>query len=216
MQAMMMLAGKWVWIWNWQTCEGGDALRIAARLRAAGCSGALVKAFDGPRWFDQGRPAGLLERLSLARRPIARLDVRGLCGAQLRAGAGISGRRPLPRRDRRLSVPRRGAGVRAAGAGERVAWSELLVLRAHERRNVAGRRLGDDWGGGRDVQCRIRSAKRVRIAARGPRRSPRGGGRGYPQRVAGRCPTADVHRPARRHAPRNRSQLRPRWLAAAV
>ena len=56
MQAMMMLAGKWVWIWNWQTCEGGDALRIAARLRAAGCSGALVKAFDGPRWFDQGGP----------------------------------------------------------------------------------------------------------------------------------------------------------------
>jgi hypothetical protein len=56
MQAMMMLAGKWVWIWNWQPCEGGDASRIAARLRAAGCAGALVKAFDGLRWFDQGRP----------------------------------------------------------------------------------------------------------------------------------------------------------------
>jgi len=49
-----MLAGKWVWIWNWQRCEGGDASRLAARLRAAGCAGALVKAFDGPRWFDQG------------------------------------------------------------------------------------------------------------------------------------------------------------------
>jgi LysM repeat protein len=51
-----MLAGKWVWIWNWQRCDGGDASRIAARLRGAGCTGALVKAFDGPRWFDQGRP----------------------------------------------------------------------------------------------------------------------------------------------------------------
>jgi len=51
----MMLAGKWMWIWNWQRCEGGDASRVAARLRAAGCTGALVKAFDGPLWFDQGR-----------------------------------------------------------------------------------------------------------------------------------------------------------------
>ena len=50
-----MLAGKWVWIWNWQRCEGGDASRVAARLHATGCAGALVKAFDGPRWFDQGR-----------------------------------------------------------------------------------------------------------------------------------------------------------------
>jgi len=55
MMQAMMLAGKWVWIWNWQRCEGGDAARVAARLRAAGCAGALVKAFDGPRWFDQGR-----------------------------------------------------------------------------------------------------------------------------------------------------------------
>ena len=55
MQAMM-LARKWVWIWNWQRCEGGGASRVAARLCAAGCAGALVKAFDGPRWFDQGRP----------------------------------------------------------------------------------------------------------------------------------------------------------------
>ncbi len=60
---MGALAGKWVWIWNWRRCEGGDAGRIAERLIAAGCNGALVKAFDGPRWFpqsasegDQGKP----------------------------------------------------------------------------------------------------------------------------------------------------------------
>jgi hypothetical protein len=53
MQAMM-LEGKWVWAWNWRRCDGGDAARVATRLRSAGCAGALVKAFDGPRWFDQG------------------------------------------------------------------------------------------------------------------------------------------------------------------
>src|SRR6266508_3824444 len=52
----MMLAGKWVWLWNWRRCAGGDSTRVFQRLRAAGCRGALVKAFDGPRWFDQGRP----------------------------------------------------------------------------------------------------------------------------------------------------------------
>jgi hypothetical protein len=51
-----MLAGKWVWAWNWRRCDGGDAARVAARLLSAGCAGTLVKAFDGPRWFDQGRP----------------------------------------------------------------------------------------------------------------------------------------------------------------
>jgi len=51
---MGALAGKWVWIWNWRRCEGGDAAAVAARLKAAGCAGVLVKAFDGPRWFDQG------------------------------------------------------------------------------------------------------------------------------------------------------------------
>jgi len=49
-----MLRGKWVWIWNWRRCEGGDAQRVAERLKAAGCRGALVKAFDGGRWFAQG------------------------------------------------------------------------------------------------------------------------------------------------------------------
>ncbi len=50
------LAGKWVWIWNWRRCEGGDPVRVAARLREAGCRGILVKAYDGSRWFDQGLP----------------------------------------------------------------------------------------------------------------------------------------------------------------
>ena len=50
------LTGKWVWIWNWRRCEGGDAAKVAARLREAGCRGVLVKAHDGARWFDQGRP----------------------------------------------------------------------------------------------------------------------------------------------------------------
>lgn len=50
------LSGKWVWIWNWRRCEGGDAAKVAARLRDAGCRGALVKAHDGPQWFDQSRP----------------------------------------------------------------------------------------------------------------------------------------------------------------
>ena len=50
------LAGKWVWVWNWRRCEGGDPAKVAARLRTAGCRGALVKAHDGPHWFDQGAP----------------------------------------------------------------------------------------------------------------------------------------------------------------
>lgn len=48
------LNGKWIWIWNWRRCDEGDPARIAARLKAAGCTGAIVKAWDGPRWFDQG------------------------------------------------------------------------------------------------------------------------------------------------------------------
>ena len=52
--AGVMLEGKWVWVWNWRRCEGGNPAPVAARLRSAGCAGALVKAFDGPRWFDQG------------------------------------------------------------------------------------------------------------------------------------------------------------------
>ncbi|HZP26609.1 MAG TPA: LysM peptidoglycan-binding domain-containing protein [Dehalococcoidia bacterium] len=48
------LAGKWIWIWNWRRCDGGDAARVAERLQAAGCAGVIIKASDGPFWFDQG------------------------------------------------------------------------------------------------------------------------------------------------------------------
>ena len=51
-----MFDSKWVWIWNWRRCDGGEATRVAERLKAAGCCGALVKAHDGPYWFDQGQP----------------------------------------------------------------------------------------------------------------------------------------------------------------
>ena len=51
-----MLEGKWVWLWNWPRCDGGDAARVAERLKAAGCVGAIIKAHDGARWFDQGQP----------------------------------------------------------------------------------------------------------------------------------------------------------------
>ena len=64
------LSGKWVWIWNWSRCDGGDPAKVGARLRAAGCRGALVKAHDGPQWFDQGQPwreiAARLRREGLA------------------------------------------------------------------------------------------------------------------------------------------------------
>ncbi len=50
------LAGKWAWLWNWRRCDDGDPDRVAARLVAAGCRGAIVKAFDGPYWFDQSAP----------------------------------------------------------------------------------------------------------------------------------------------------------------
>ncbi len=52
---MRTLGGKWAWVWNARRCEGGDTARISARLKSAGCEGAIVKAFDGPRWFEQGR-----------------------------------------------------------------------------------------------------------------------------------------------------------------
>ncbi len=67
---MTTLDGKWVWAWNWRRCDGGDPDRVAARLAAAGCRGALVKAFDGPYWFDQSAPwreiAGALKQRGLA------------------------------------------------------------------------------------------------------------------------------------------------------
>jgi LysM repeat protein len=48
------LDGKWTWLWNWRRCDGGDPAKIAARLKSAGCTGVIVKAFDGPHWFEQG------------------------------------------------------------------------------------------------------------------------------------------------------------------
>ena len=49
--------GFWVWIWNWRNCDSGDAAAVAARLRAAGARGAILKVADGASWFDQGQPA---------------------------------------------------------------------------------------------------------------------------------------------------------------
>jgi hypothetical protein len=50
------LSGKWVWVWQWPRADGGDPGTVAARLRAAGCRGVLVKAYDGPGWSHQGQP----------------------------------------------------------------------------------------------------------------------------------------------------------------
>lgn len=61
------LAGKWVWVWNWRRCDGGDPDLVARRLRGAGCAGAIVKAWDGGRWFDQGVPWREISRALTAR-----------------------------------------------------------------------------------------------------------------------------------------------------
>ncbi len=93
------LSGKWVWVWNWRRCDGGDPAKIAARLRHAGCRGALIKAHDGPRWFDQGHPwreiAAALRAEGLATGGWAYLygrDPAGearLVGETARTGAGL-------------------------------------------------------------------------------------------------------------------------------
>lgn len=51
-----VFSGKWVWIWNWRRCLGGDPARVARRLHQAGCAGVLVKSDDGGHPFDQGQP----------------------------------------------------------------------------------------------------------------------------------------------------------------
>ena len=51
-----MLSGKWIWVWNWRRCLGGDPTAVARRLKDAGCCGAFVKSDDGGHPFDQGRP----------------------------------------------------------------------------------------------------------------------------------------------------------------
>lgn len=61
------LAGKWVWVWNWRRCDGGDPDMVARRLRDAGCAGAIVKAWDGGHWFDQGLPWREIARALKAR-----------------------------------------------------------------------------------------------------------------------------------------------------
>jgi hypothetical protein len=52
--------GLWVWCWQWQKCDGGDAAQIAARVKAAGAQGVIVKAADGNHWFDQGQPVSAI------------------------------------------------------------------------------------------------------------------------------------------------------------
>jgi len=88
------LAGKWVWVWNWRRCDGGDPAKVAARLRKAGCRGALIKAHDGPRWFDQGRPwreiAAALKAEGLAAGGWAYLYGRDPAGEARLAGETVS------------------------------------------------------------------------------------------------------------------------------
>ena len=50
-----MLQGKVVWVWNWRRCDGGDAAKVAKRLRDSGSQAVMVKAWDGPNWFNQGK-----------------------------------------------------------------------------------------------------------------------------------------------------------------
>jgi hypothetical protein len=51
-----VFSGKWIWVWNWRRCLGGDPTRVARRLHQVGCTGAVVKSDDGGHPFDQGRP----------------------------------------------------------------------------------------------------------------------------------------------------------------
>jgi hypothetical protein len=55
-RVVVVFSGKWVWVWNWRRCLGGDPARVAQRLHQAGCAGALVKSDDGGHPFDQGQP----------------------------------------------------------------------------------------------------------------------------------------------------------------
>jgi hypothetical protein len=55
----MTLEGKWIWIWNLKNCDGGDLHTVADRLKANGCAGALIKAWDGGKAFPQYGPTGL-------------------------------------------------------------------------------------------------------------------------------------------------------------
>lgn len=49
-----MLIGKWIWIWNWRNCHGGDAAQIASTLTGMGCAGCFIKHDDGGHPFELG------------------------------------------------------------------------------------------------------------------------------------------------------------------
>lgn len=72
-----LLRGKWVWVWNWRRCLGGDPQAVARRLRRSGCSGVFVKSDDGGHEFGQADERG--------RRPVWEI-VRALQEEGLRAG----------------------------------------------------------------------------------------------------------------------------------
>jgi hypothetical protein len=93
------LSGKWVWIWNWNRCDNGDLNRVASRLKTAGCTGALVKAFDGGRWFGQGS------------------TFRDICGGLKARGLSVGGwgylygERPAEEAQRAIETARAGADL---------------------------------------------------------------------------------------------------------
>ena len=304
----MMLAGKWVWSWNWPRCvgEGGDASHVAERLKSVGCKGALLKAFDGPRWFDQERPwrdigaelkangvsvrgwgycygsdpvdeaQRAIETARYGRSDLLVLDVEAefkgrpqaaeeLCrrirdalgpeyplyfssfaiaryhrsfpfevfrrhcdGAapqvywnafrwpveqslgwmyQDYATLGIPPERIFPvgglyqEGTTRLSEAGRSARLRAEDDSARLARGQLLVLRAHERRDVAGGRFGGDrrGEGGRYVKRRVRAGRRMDLSAVGPARAARGASRSAAC-SADRAAATNLHGATRRHA----------------
>jgi hypothetical protein len=60
------MQGKWIWIWNLVSCDAGQLEQIIAHLKAAGCAGALVKAWDGGHTFPQRGPAGVVSWHTIA------------------------------------------------------------------------------------------------------------------------------------------------------
>lgn len=52
----MLLQGKWIWVWNYPRCCGGDPVAIAQHIKDASCVGVLVKSGDGGHDFGQGAP----------------------------------------------------------------------------------------------------------------------------------------------------------------
>lgn len=56
MDAVNVMGGVYLWVWNLRNCEGGDLAAIAQRVKSAGAAGVILKASDGNTWFDQGQP----------------------------------------------------------------------------------------------------------------------------------------------------------------